>query len=305
MTDDDRALAALAAALANGAPAPPAPVARVRAHALGPLAFAHGRPEFRADFATASIFADRQRATAEEAVLALSRAGVPAALLKGISYAGWLYPDPGQRPMTDVDVLVPADAFEVAHAALRRLGYWHVGPGAQRSPRHHALTLKRRHAAIDLHRSPTQRGRVAIPMSEVWARTTAAPWVPGALRLELHDEILFHFINLARHDLIAPLLAYVDAARLLRAGAGSSRLWDRARQWRFDGVLAACVEVVEHVAGWRSAPPRWWLPCGRELLDRQLPPRAVQVGRKLLLVGGARELLAYAVAVVEGARPRR
>lgn len=293
------------AALIAGRAAPSAPCERVRAHGLAALAYAHGRPEFRSDFAASAIRADQQRETAAEAVEVLSP--IPVALLKGISYAGWLYPDPAQRPMSDVDLLVPSGQFERAFARLRRLGYWHAGPGAQRSPRHHALTLKRREASIDLHRSPVQAGRIAIDHAAVWARTAPAAWVPGARRLEPVDETLFHFANLARHDLIAPLQAYVDAARLLAALDPAARraLADRARAWRFARVLGACVELVEHVAGWRAAPPRWWLPRRAELLRGGLPPRPVQLGRKLLLVEGPRELARYAVAVLDGARARR
>src|SRR5688572_7740828 len=97
---DDAALAALVAVLVDGGEAPAAPVERVRAHGLAPLAHRHGRAELRNDFITSSLRAEQQREIAAEAVAALAAAGVPAALLKGISYAGWLYADPGERPMT-------------------------------------------------------------------------------------------------------------------------------------------------------------------------------------------------------------
>jgi hypothetical protein len=302
VTPDDRALAALVSVLVDGGTAQPAPVARVRAHFLGPLAYRHGRPEFRSDFAASSIRADQQRATAAEAVEVLAAAGIPVALLKGISYAGWLYADPGERPMSDVDLLVPAAAHPDAVRALARLGYWHPGPSAQRSPRHHAMTLKRRAASVDLHRSPVQRGRLAIDWDALWSRTSPAPWIPGALRLSLVDEVLFHFANLTRHDLIAPLLAYVDAARLLVRLDDRGPLLDRAHSWGFGRALTACLEVVETVVGWRTTRPRWWLPASAEVLQGGLPPRPLQILRKGLLLGNPRQAVAFLGAVLDGFR---
>jgi hypothetical protein len=301
------AVAALVAALVDGRPAPGAPAALVRHHGLGPLAFTHGQAAFRGDLAAAAIRADQQRAIADEVVTALARAGIPAALLKGISYAGWLYREPGERPMTDVDLMVPIPAFGAAAAVLRRLGYWHAGPPAQRAPRHHAMGFKRPRASLDLHRAPAQIGRIAIDLDAVWARTSEAPWLPGARRLERIDEVLFHFANLARHDLIAPLLTYVDAGRLLRAvdEGGWGDLLERAAAWRFSRVLAVTLEWVELVIGWRQGPARWWMPRRDEVLRGVLPARRRQLVRKLHLVEGPRELAAYGLAVLQGALARR
>jgi hypothetical protein len=274
----------------------------VRRHGLAPLAYRHGLAEFRADFAAAAIRADQQRAIAAEAVATLAAVGVPAALYKGISYGAWLYADPGERPMTDVDLIVRAGDHPRAVAALQRLGYWHPGPAIQRSPRHHAITLKRRNASLDLHRSPVQHGRLAIDWDAVWARTSDAPWVPGARRLDPIDEVLFHFAHLARQDLIAPLLAFVDGARLLATldGPGWTTLLSRARAMRFARVLDAAIDLVEHVVGHRDDRSRWWLPSKIEVLQGKLPARLTQIGRKLLLVEGPAELRSYAVSVLDG-----
>jgi len=294
--------AALVAALADGRPAPPADLTWIRRHGLAPLAYAHGRAELRADYALSSIRAEQQRAIAREAVAALGEAGIDVILMKGISYAGWLYPDAAERPMSDVDLLVRGPEHERAVDVLASLRYVHAGPAIQRSSRHHAITLKRREAAVDLHRDPAQRGRIAIPLADVWRRSQPAPWIDGARRLDPIDELLFHMVNLARHDLIVPAMSFVDAARMLRRldDAQRSLLHDRAATWRFGRVLEACIEAVELACGWRSHRGRRWLPTRVELLAGEVPLRAVQLGRKVMLIEGPRELVAYGTSVLSG-----
>ncbi len=297
---DLAALADLATALAADEPATVTPpLELVRKHGLGPLAYTHGLAAFRNDHVVSSMRADQQRAIAIEAVAALAPRGIPVALLKGISYAGSLYADPGERPMSDVDLLVPRADHPAAVKLLGELGYRHAGPGVQRSPRHHAVTLKRATGgSVDLHRSPTQLGRVAIDEPGVWARSRTSAWIPGALSLDPIDELLFHAVNLARSDLIAPLRAFVDAARLL-GRVDPATLQARAREWRFARVLGLCLAVVNHVIA-DGPPPGWWLPRKIEILRGARPHRAVQIGRKLLLVEGPRELWALGRAVADG-----
>lgn len=301
--EDDDALVELCAALAADRPVTqaclPAPT-RVRRHDLGPLAHTHGVPGYRGDHAFAAITHDRAVAAATEAIAALGAAGVPVALFKGIAYAGTLYPDPAERPMTDVDLLVAPHDADRAFAAITRLGYWHAGPANQRAPRTHAITLKRRGAAIDLHRGPMQLGRAAIPHEAVLARARPAAHLPGALRLDPVDETLYHLAHMIRSDLHVPLLSFIDTARLL-AGLGGDRrpLLDRASAWRLGRPVRAVLSVVDHVLA--AAPaPAWWLPGRAEVLRRTLPRRPVQIARKLLLVDGPRDLAGFAAAIALG-----
>lgn len=263
-------------------------------------------PGYERDHIAAGLRAAQHREIAAEAVAALGIAGIPVLLLKGISYGGWLYADPAERPMTDVDLMVPAGEHARAVDVLAALGYVHAGPAHQRSPRHHAMSLKRPHAAIDLHRGPTQRGRTAID-DALWARALPAPWVPGALHPALVDETLVHVALLARQDLIGPAILHVDAGRLLRRldAAGRELLVARADDWRMRRVLASCLAVIEHVVGWRAARPPPWLPDRAEILHGAPPTRGRQLIRKALLVEGPRELAALALATVDGWRRSR
>lgn len=280
-------LAELAAALVDGRAAAPAPIDDVRRHRLGPLAYRAGLDHFRGDHIAASLRAEQHRAIAIEAVDTLARAGVPVALFKGASYAGWLYDEPAVRPMTDIDLLVPPHAFDAATAALTATGYRLAK--AARSRFHHAVALKRPGAAIDLHRSPIQIGRAAIDFDAVWRRAVPASWVPGALHLDPIDETLFHIGHLARHELIVVLISYVDAGRLLRR-VDREHLLERAASWRFRRVVELSLAVIEDVLGWGSRRPPRWLPDRAEVLRGDRPRRPLEVARKLLLVEGPREL---------------
>ena len=302
----DPALAALLAVLIDGGEPPPAPPPElVRRHRLAALAHTHGVPGFHPDHIASGLRVEQHRARACEAAAALADAGVPVLLLKGASYGGWLYDDPAERPMTDVDLMVGTNDHGRALEVLARIGFRPGGPASQRSPRQHAVTLRREYDTVDLHRGPVQLGRIAID-DQLWTRARAAPWIPGAQRLDEIDETLFHFAFLARQDLIGPALLLVDAGRLLRRldAAGWQQLHDRAARWRFGRLLETLVGWTEHVIGWRDAPPRWWLPSKAEVLGAASPARLRQLARKPLLLGGAREIAHFALATVDGWRRR-
>ena len=62
------------------------------------------------------------RTQAEEIIHLLNQVGVEPLLLKGIAHLfGNLFPDPGARIMTDVDLLIPSNLIEVSLPALESL----------------------------------------------------------------------------------------------------------------------------------------------------------------------------------------
>ncbi|HPE48452.1 MAG TPA: nucleotidyltransferase family protein [Hyphomonas sp.] len=66
----------------------------------------------------ASLFHD-----AEKLAAALSDAGIPVMVLKGLHLAQEYYPDPAARPMNDLDLAVPKAHAEAANRVLEGLGY--------------------------------------------------------------------------------------------------------------------------------------------------------------------------------------
>src|SRR5678816_2510112 len=82
------------------------PSTLVRAHHLGPIAYKRGVAEFRAEYAASTVVAERRAGLLAEVVGALRTRGVRVALVKGISFVGTIYPDPAERPMNDIDLLI-------------------------------------------------------------------------------------------------------------------------------------------------------------------------------------------------------
>jgi hypothetical protein len=249
----------------------PAPL--VRRHLLAPLAFRAGATQFRRDHIASSIQAERRAAVLLEVLAAFGREDIRPILLKGAAYAGTLYPDPADRPMSDIDLLVPARAVARAEACLRRLGYWHVGGAHQRSPRHHAITYKRRGSSIDLHRHMAQAGRTRIDIDAIW-REAVPSQVPGALRPSTDHEWLLHIAHLGRHELSVPMINFVDLARL---GPGNSAL---ATAWGLRRAAAAADLMLSQLRD-GGLGRSFWRPSMSEMLEARIPPRWVQVLRKL------------------------
>ncbi|MCJ7544698.1 MAG: nucleotidyltransferase family protein, partial [Phycisphaerae bacterium] len=63
------------------------------------------------------------RQQAREILQAFGQAGVPVLVLKGSDFADRLYPHPGLRTFTDVDLLIPQSALAAGREVMARLGY--------------------------------------------------------------------------------------------------------------------------------------------------------------------------------------
>ncbi len=72
----------------------------------------------------------------------LSRAEIDVVLLKGADLARWVYPQPGLRPMSDLDLLVSPEDFPRALELVQELGYSEylpeASPGLDKLLGHHA-----------------------------------------------------------------------------------------------------------------------------------------------------------------------
>jgi hypothetical protein len=172
---------------------------------------------------------------ARQTVAALAAAGIPSVLLKGPSFAAWLYPE-GGRTSVDVDLLVPPHSFDGAEAILAGRGFAHAPLDDLEGdkPWHaHAWYRERDGANIDLHR--TLLGLRKAP-ADVWEvlekRTVTLPL--GGQEMQVFDEaarclhVALHVAqggtstDKARRDLaraltVAPPSTWADAAALADA----------------------------------------------------------------------------------------
>jgi len=199
------------------------------------------------------------------------REGVPVIPLRGPALADLLYRDPGLRPFTDLDLLIPEKHLPRALPLLAALGYRHMEAGL---PLPHELAW--RHAAsftaedpdtlpIDLHWGvvdyPGIAPAAAINHQELWDRAVRVEG-PGGIRWGLCPEDLLIYLALhwAVHHALSGLIWQLDLA-LLILRHGQALDWDavgeRAHRWRVRSALFfALQEVLKHF----EVPVPPWVP---------------------------------------------
>jgi hypothetical protein len=138
-------------------------------------------------------------AEVKELLEALDRAGIPAAPLKGIdAVIEDVYPDPGMRTMSDLDVLVEPTAGDAAEALLADLGY---EPVMDELPDHHHLTpvaAPGRVGVVEVHIGLQDRRSPAfLGAGGVLDRAARVDGRPG-LRLDRTDAAT-HLVDHAQH----------------------------------------------------------------------------------------------------------
>jgi hypothetical protein len=235
-----------------------APKWLVQRHSLGPLAARAGARAFRDDLIAAALQWARIEKELPSITDALTSAGIRVTAIKGVAYARTLYATGAERPMADIDLLVPKAAVQSARTVLARLGFVPAASVAL----HHAHAWTRGDLALDLHWNIIGRGRGRVDLDAVWDR--AIPGSPAGLHyLEPCDGLAFHLIHLARNRLRLPLVNVVDAARLLERADPSESL-GRARAWGLGAAaelaLRFCLSILED----RPGRPAGWLGPSRE-----------------------------------------
>ena len=126
---------------------------------------------------------------------------VPALLLKGAALVETVYPDPAQREMLDLDILVPTDRVGQATRALAPLGYrplpatdGSAGSSTQLVPEQHhgpALVGEEQLTAVELHHHITISGEGnRFDMGEMWAHARAS--LRGGHMLPSPEDLLLH-----------------------------------------------------------------------------------------------------------------
>ncbi len=191
-------------------------------------------------------------AETDRILAALSAAGIEALLLKGAALAGWIYPDPGQRRMGDIDLLLRRSQIDSAQTSLEALGYSPAlaepRPGSQLRFESQRMMLRRRPPAtlLELHwqlfDEPYYQDRVSIDW--FWARARPASMAfAQAQRLDTTAMLLHLCGHLALHHPWAehPRLRWQHDIAAIVALEGDSietgELLDRARQWQLVGAL--------------------------------------------------------------------
>lgn len=183
----------------------------------------------------------RQAHGLEGVLRALAERSIPAMLLKGAALVRMVYGDPGLRPMTDIDLLVPRDDIERAADAMLSCGLPPVLPGSEeiyRREHHHWVPCGTPDGSlvVELHHGLVPPGGPLEPVIEdVWRRAHPAPGTGARVLLPSPADLLLHLcIHTSSHGLFLPLRSVCDLAETVR-WAGADLDWDglveAAREW--------------------------------------------------------------------------
>jgi hypothetical protein len=171
-----------------------------------------------------------------ECVRALNQSGVTPLPLKGAAYLlSSLYPDPAERFMHDVDLLVPAAQAKDAASALADIGFRPAHMNFDHSKHHHLPPLVRTldDVAIELHTAPVSSvAQAGLSTEEIWVGATTmhhdhccwhvATATDLAMLSFLHSEVVDR--HLAR--CVLNLRGYLDLQQLVQR-AGRNIDWRR------------------------------------------------------------------------------
>jgi hypothetical protein len=155
---------------------------------------------------------------------ALDRMGIEATVLKGPALIALVYRDPALRPISDLDLLVPARDVVRAQLALRELGFRAPLPESSRDARRHHLPAAVRveqgvQVQVEVHRDAFLRDSGAS------LRVNGHP--PGAIRFEVCGQAAFCFApeevmwHLCRHMHWARLIWMTDIVGFAERFAGT------------------------------------------------------------------------------------
>ena len=177
------------------------------------------------------------------AVAALAESGIPVLLTKGAPLATSYYRNPALRPMTDVDVVVPASSLDSALGILASLGWrgdW-PEPGARRF-RHATQQFGPDGAELDLHWRPMYESRVDATDDSFF--TTAEPFDFKGTMVRQPDPTHALFLTVVhgvRFNVESPVRWIPDSIMILRTRGADV-------DWQMIEGLAVAHRVVRRLS---------------------------------------------------------
>jgi hypothetical protein len=185
------------------------------------------------------------------------RADISLVLLKGACFALTIYPDPGTRPMGDLDLLVPVAKWEQAAGIAKTCGYAEAYPEAAPGLSellNHDVCLKKKTVTLEIHRSllADKTFKYAVPVDWFWTQTQPLndARFPAVLILSPAAQLLYA----AAHAMLqhggknAALRWFVDMERLIRLHKKEldwAALLAQAKVFEWGSALAAALEQTQ------------------------------------------------------------
>lgn len=242
----------------------------LHAHGVLPLLYARLRnsahwqifdPTTQAALANAYRFNAVRCALLDEELARISAAlagdGISMMLLKGLAAARLVYDSPVERPVSDMDLLVPAAQLGRALRVLSGLGYQQQGLMAlsrwQRRYRSETALVGKGRLLVEVHwsllESPYHIDR--LDMNGVWRRGQPADHPPNALLPDLATLLVHTAGHLAlHHSRELRLIWLIDVDRLARAAQLDwGRVMDLAERWRLGLAVQASLAATHRWLG--------------------------------------------------------
>ena len=209
----------------------------------------------------------------EELLRAFNQAGIDTILLKGTAFWNWLY-EPGERPVSDIDIMVRQGDFDRACKVVQEAGYRHKGESTGRRATERAShncgffppRIKEKQVFLEVHRRFTHASRYDIDAEGLFQRSVQCKvGEQGTSRLSPEDNLLHLAIHKSVHNggFDTDMRNLEDAHRIIQVSDVDWQvLVERAEGWGCSLVLWILLDSIRRVFG--SAVPGW-------VMDRTRP----------------------------------
>lgn len=213
------------------------------------------------DFQTHSLRTYLMQAELAAIVDDLREVGVPVMLLKGAALGRLVYDSPAERPIGDLDLLIPARQLEPARTVLEKRGYNAAGLyWLTRWQQHYRAELPmvcqapdRQGMLVELHWSLVMLPYYieTISVDDIWQAAQPAADLPGAFAPDPATLLLHSCAHWAlHHSQEERLLWLLDIDRLARWNRLQwDRVLDQATRWRLQLALRRFIQQAEDALG--------------------------------------------------------
>jgi Uncharacterised nucleotidyltransferase len=239
----------------------------------------------------------------------LEEAGVPSVAVKGVVTAYWLYEDPTERPIGDVDLRIRPEDFRRAARAFRAAG-WRI---VDWKPAYGAFVAQLRGVCVDVESVIGAPGLCGLSVAEMMGRAAEVDGRSGSglgafvgvgvgktearVRVpETHDHAVVLTVNVFKDKLRAAApWAIEDVRRVVGApGFDTGRFIDVARRGQVAGIAWIIADWmgrelgsdrwarIREGLGGESGPRPVYSWVFRWLLGREVGPKAEGLGLRLV-----------------------
>jgi hypothetical protein len=227
-----------------------------------------------------------------EATRLLTEAGVPSLAVKGVVTAYWLYSDPTERPIGDVDVRIRPEDFRKAARAFEE-AEWKI---VDWKPVYGAFAAERNGVCVDVESVIGAPGLCGLSIGEMLGRAVDVEVGVGVaargatVRVpEVHDHAVLLAVNVFKDKLVDALpWSIEDAKRVVVApGFDAGEFVERARAGKVAGIVWIVADWIGREAGSAKGTPAGWAGI-RTRLGGDRGPRPVYARLFRWLLGHAK-----------------